>query len=488
MRPVSELIPSPLASKVDPKLLVLLPTRTIETTQPGTLFFAVRGAQVDGHSRVLEALGLGAVVVVEDPTLYESIDRAILVPSSRAAWASAIARWHHEPTRKLKLVGITGTNGKSTTGFIFRQLWQHLKIPNGLIGTVKYCIEERELPSKLTTPDAGELQALFSQMVERRVSHAAVEVSSIALDQHRIGGSRFECALFTNFTQDHLDYHLDLETYYRAKRRLFLDYEFKTAVLNLDDAAGRRLKSEIQRPVLTFSIEEPAADIFAEAFEFDSAGVRATVRSPVGTFSFSSPLIGRYNLANLLGVFAAGVALGHDPALMAESFGYAPGAPGRLERPLPQRGYPQVFVDYAHSEDALRNVLKSLTEIKSPQSKLITVFGCGGARDRTKRPKMGKVVSEFSDVIVLTSDNPRTEDPETILDEIEVGIRSPKQRFHRLVNRREAIHQALKLSSREDIVLVAGKGHETYQIIGKEEFPFDDRQVIRDYYNIPEKF
>jgi len=453
--------------------------------RPGSCFVAVKGAKRDGHDLIEAVLASGAAaVVVENEELFRRYSRTAWVPSTRRALADAAARWYGVASSKLRIAGVTGTNGKTTTTFLLREVWDVLNIKSGVIGTVENRIGDRRLTSSLTTPGPLALQKLFDEMVRESVSHVAIEVSSIALDQERTAGTQFGVGIFTNLTQDHLDYHGTFESYFASKLKFFREYNLPAAVINLDDPWGRRLTREsIAGRVVTFGVEDRTADFHVEQAAFDRRGTTAIVVTPDGRFDFTTPLIGVHNLYNCLGVIAAAEALGHSPAKVIAALRSAKGAPGRLERAETPPGGPNVFVDYAHSADALENVLRALIKLRGEgPGRIITVFGCGGDRDRGKRPKMAGVVSSLSEVTIATSDNPRTEDPQKILDDVEVGINRAATDYHREVDRRTAIGRALELARPEDFVLVAGKGHETYQIIGTTQIPFDDRLVIRDHY------
>lgn len=461
-------------------------TDSAKAVAPGSLFFALRGTRIDGHSFIPQALSQGAAaVVVETQEAFEANPQAVWVDSTRSALGEAAARWDGEPTRSLKLVGVTGTNGKTTSAFLLDGIWRALGRRSGMVGTVEYRIADTVLPAPLTTPDALTLQPLFRQMREAQVSHAVMEVSSIALDQDRVAGTRFEIGLFTNFTPDHLDYHGSMESYLAAKARLFSDYAPAASVFNADDPAWANLRVACRSPnCWTFSLASKGADFVVSRHSANASGIRAEVDTPAGPVTLRSPLLGAHNLSNLLGVLAVEYALGGDLARVAQLLETGVGAPGRLERVAHDGERPYVFVDYAHTEDALRNVLQSLRKVRATSGgRIVTVFGCGGDRDRSKRPRMAEVAAELSDVVVATSDNPRTEDPEAILDEVVKGIPASVA-YHRDADRAQAIRWALQEAKPGDFVLVAGKGHETYQILGTEKVPFDDREVIRDYYGV----
>lgn len=489
MKPLSTILPpsAVLASRLTGDLPVSSLVNSTQALTPGALYFAIKGSRTDGHDLLSLALAQGAAaVVVETRVAYEACPRALWVESTRRALGEAADRWYEQPTCSIDLVGVTGTNGKTTTTFLLDRIRRAAGLKTGIIGTVEYRIGETIEPAPLTTPDALTLQSLFARMRNAGVTHAAMEVSSIALDQHRTAGCRFHTALFTNLTPDHLDYHGTMENYLRAKARLFEQSRPKFAVLNADDPAHVQLKAVCSNPtqVLTYSTGDGAADFRVEAKELTAAGIRARIATPAGELELVSPLLGLHNLSNCLGVLAVHYCGGGDLSGAVQALRDDLGAPGRLERVAEAPGRPYVFVDYAHTEDALRNVLESLRRVRgSGKGRIVTVFGCGGDRDRSKRPRMGAVAAELSDILVLTSDNPRTENPEGILDEVAAGIPNPTAQF-REVDRRRAICLALETAQPGDFVLVAGKGHETYQIVGEQKVPFDDRRVIRDYYGV----
>jgi len=470
---------------------VSLDTKIVDVVQDsrcvsqGSLFVALKGGHSDGHLYLSEVSRKGAISVVESSTEPRA-DLWVKVRSTREILGKIASRFWGNPTTNFNLVGVTGTNGKTTTCFLLDQLWTEMGLVTGMIGTVKNKIGREILDSNLTTPGPIELQELFHRMAQRRVEACAIEVSSIALDQYRTQGSDFKVAVFTNFSQDHLDYHQTMESYLEAKLKLFSDYHVPCVVVNLDDPQSEKvLKTSDAKRKLTFSLANPNADFSVVHSEFRKNGIMARIKTPQGEFEFVSPLIGEHNLMNILAVLAVVEGLNQDLSLSVKALSKSFGAPGRLQRAVVGDYYPSVFVDYAHSDDALENVLKALHKLRGDAAgKIITVFGCGGDRDKTKRPKMAKVASRFSDITVATSDNPRTEDPDSILNDIEVGIERDKTSYHREINRRAAICLALKLAKQEDIVLIAGKGHETYQIIGTQKQDFDDIRVVRDFYGL----
>lgn len=449
----------------------------------GELFFAIKGASFDGTSKILEALEKGAAaVVVEEEALYEKYPQTLLVKDIRAQLSKTASLWYQNPTEKFNLVGITGTNGKTTTAFLLNELWEKCGYRTGMVGTVQNRILNRVTPSTLTTPGPIELQQLFFEMTQEKVSEVVMEVSSIALDQKRVWGSRFAAGVFTNFSSDHLDYHGTLDHYFESKLRLFKDYKLPLAVINLDDPRAMEIiKNTRAKKVLSYAVHESQADFQVKKFSTSLKGTHARLKTPLGEVELQTSLVGDYNLYNCLATLATQFGLKGELQKSLQVFPLLKGAPGRLERVLCEGKAPFVFVDYAHSEDALRNILKTLRDLKTSTGKIITVFGCGGDRDKTKRAPMGKVASTFSDLTVITSDNPRTEDPDQIISDIEQGL-NPQSDFLIEKDRSKAIRKALSLAGVHDIVLVAGKGHETYQILGTTYFPFDDRQVIREYY------
>jgi UDP-N-acetylmuramoyl-L-alanyl-D-glutamate--2,6-diaminopimelate ligase len=451
----------------------------------GSLFFAVRGTSVDSHTFVPQVLAKGAAVVVEDPQAFEVAERAVLVASTRAILGKVADRFWGKPSSKFSVVAVTGTNGKTTTTHLLEQAWTLAGKVSGMIGTIRYQVGPHSFSAPLTTPDALSLQKLWAEMAQVHVEYAAMEASSIALDQGRVNGTKVRAAVFTNLTQDHLDYHHTMEEYFLSKRKLFLDFHPEIAVIGVDDAWGQRLWGESTSPKkYRFSVTGNEAEFQLLSYEVGAEAVLARVRCMGEVHQIETKLLGRHNIANLLSAAATLVGLGWSVDQALKILSHCPGAPGRLER-VGQPGGCEVLVDYAHSDDALEQVLKSLEAVRDARKgRIITVFGCGGDRDKLKRPKMARVVSLLSDITVATSDNPRTEDPSSIIDDIEVGILSDRTQYVREVDRRSAIHAALRLARPEDVLLIAGKGHETYQIIGKEKLPFDDREVVREYFQV----
>jgi UDP-N-acetylmuramoyl-L-alanyl-D-glutamate--2,6-diaminopimelate ligase len=440
---------------------------------PGSLFFCVRGEKRDGHEFAAQVVEAGAVALVVERELEVGVPQ-IVVPSARAAMAPLAARFHGDPTAQLRVVGVTGTNGKTTTAFLVREILEAAGLQTGLLGTVKQVVGGAEEGVERTTPEAIDLQATFRRMLEAGDRACAMEVSSHALALHRADAIRFEVALFTNLTQDHLDFHADMEDYFDAKRLLFAAGP-GTAIVNVDDEFGARLTGEFG--CVTFSAEGREADYVARDVSFDAGGAGFTVISADGERQVRTGLPGHFNVANALGAFAVARALGIDAETAVAGLAGAGRVPGRFEPIDEGQGF-AVLVDYAHTPDSLENVLRAARRLTA--GRLISVFGAGGDRDRDKRPKMGRAGAELSDLTVLTSDNPRSEDPEAIVAEVAAGARGASE-LEIVVDRRAAIVLALGRAEPGDTVVIAGKGHEQGQEFeGGRKIPFDDREVARE--------
>jgi UDP-N-acetylmuramoyl-L-alanyl-D-glutamate--2,6-diaminopimelate ligase len=450
---------------------------------PGSLFVAVRGELFDAHKFIPQVISQGAVGVISELARPNDFAGAWLqVESVRRAMAPAAATVHHHPSRELQLVGITGTNGKTTTAYLIASIPEAAGEPVAMTGTVEYRIGAKKIKADRTTPEATDMQRLLREAVEVGCKTAVMECSSQAMDFHRCDALDYSVAVFSNLTRDHLDYHQTMENYWYAKQRLFdgrLGSRPKTAVINMDDPYGRELAAKLEREgqrVVRYAVKSDA-DVTARAAEFSLAGMRFQLHTPAGGCDFHSPLVGPPHVYNTLATVASGLALGYDLEVITRALATCTGAPGRFER-VPHDGDFAVVVDYAHSDDALLNVLRTARAVTA--GRIITVFGCGGDRDRSKRAPMGEAAGSLSDVVILTSDNPRTEDPEQILADAEVGIRKTSKPYEKIADRRAAIHQAISQARANDLVLIAGKGHEDYQIIGREVFHFDDKEVARE--------
>ena len=457
--------------------------------KPGSVFVAVKGLQVDGHAYVRQALAAGAsAVVIQEPSLKAPAAVPVIrVRDTRRALGLLASRLHHDPSARLRVIGITGTNGKTTVSYLCKGLLEAAGRRVGLIGTVAYQIGSERLAAAHTTPGAVELQVLLARMVDDGMDAAVMEASSHALALDRTAGCEFDVAVFTNLTQDHLDFHADMEDYFQAKLRLFAGLAApgikrgpKRAIVNLDDARGARVSSATIVPVWTYAVKH-RADIQARDIRLSIAGTTFTAVTPAGPFQVESRLVGEHNVYNILAAVGVGLQEGLSPDTIRRGLLAVTTVPGRFERVEAGQDF-SVIVDYAHTEDALARLLAAARALKT--GRIITVFGCGGDRDRGKRPKMGRVAAEQSDVVILTSDNPRTEDPMAIIREVEAGVRAAldpaRTRYQVIADRKLAIEAAIREAKRGDMVLLAGKGHEDYQILGNTKIHFDDREVARE--------
>ena len=459
-------------------------THDSRQAREGTLFVAIKGLAMDGHRFVDDVIRRGAAGIISEEVRPAGFDGAWLrVRDAREALAKAAAVINGDPSHRLDLVGITGTNGKTTTTYLCFALAEAAGIKPAMLTTVEYRIGDRSEPAVRTTPEASDTNRFLRTAVDEGCGMAVMEASSQAIDLHRCDWLRFRVAVFTNLTRDHLDYHLTMENYYDAKKKLFdgrLGEAPRSSVVNIDDEWGQRLARELAdagQRVVTFSQNSPA-DLTAKNVEVSLIrGTSFTLSTPAGKREIISPLVGRPHVYNMLSATAAALELGYGLDAIAEGLSKCVGAPGRFER-VAHDGDFAVVVDYAHTDDALLNTLKTARDLTS--GRVITVFGCGGDRDRTKREPMGRVAGENSDLVFITSDNPRTEDPLKIISEIEVGVRETGREFHSVSDRRDAIYRAIASARTGDVVIIAGKGHETYQVIGNEKFHFDDRQVAAE--------
>jgi UDP-N-acetylmuramoyl-L-alanyl-D-glutamate--2,6-diaminopimelate ligase len=458
------------------------------------LFVAISGNAQDGHRFIEKAVLNGARAVVlerADPNPLPGVT-FIRVKNCRQALGRLSAYYYGRPETKLCLIGITGTSGKTTTSYLIESILKRAGLAVGVIGTINYRYGAQCFPASVTTPESLDLQTLLADMVQEKITHVAMEVSSHALDQGRVGDMKFDQTIFTNLSQDHLDYHQDLETYFQAKSRLFHDHlkSRGLAIINRDDPYGQRLWQDWEGPKQGFAIENQAAYRPLE-IRSDLRGLQVTIQTPRGVFNLKSPLIGRYNLYNFLAAWAVGEGLGLDSTIIQEGLQALTRVPGRMEAVDNPKGV-TILVDYAHKPEALRFALRSLKE--NQEGRILTVFGCGGDRDKGKRPMMGKVAGQLSQLTLVTSDNPRSEDPLMIIKEIEAGLKEtgipyieqkaldqlPSSPGYTVIpDRREAIATAVRLARPGDVVLVAGKGHETYQLVGSKVLSFDDCQEVR---------
>ena len=449
-------------------------TDKIKDTKENTLFVCIDGNQFDGHKMAQQALSNGAIVLTQRDL---KIDRQIQVENTRKAYSQIASNFYDNPTKSLKLIGVTGTNGKTSTSFFIKNMLKGMGYKCGLIGTIENDFGDGKLESTLTTPEPMELQKLFRNMVDNGCEYCVMEVSSQALAQKRVYGLEFEASILTNITVDHLDYHITMENYINSKLELFKNS--KKAIVNIDDNNVKTVLSRIECPVVTCSIIENKADytaknvICTESFvQYELVGIDC-----IGRINVNLP--GEFTVYNSLCASSALLELGFSIDQITKSTEKIKQVKGRAERvPVPKNF--TVIIDYAHTPDGLENILNCIKGFS--KGKIITVFGCGGDRDKSKRAEMGRIAGELSNMAVVTSDNPRTENPLLIINDILSGMEKTKSKLAIIENRRQAIEFALSKARRGDVVLLAGKGHETYQIIGNEKIHFDEREIIKEYF------
>ncbi len=448
--------------------------------KPGGLFVALNGEHANGSDFVSQAVERGAEAVISEAGELKTRATNVVVPDCRAALADLAATFFQHPSRALKIAGVTGTNGKTTTTFLIKHICDKALLLCGLLGTVRYEIGDRILPAKRTTPESLDTQDLLWQMRSAGCKAAAMEVSSHALMQSRVRGVEFDAAIFTNLTQDHLDYHGTMDAYLEAKALLFsklAEQPKKKAIsiFNLDDRFGAQLIARFRNELSMVTYGQGAlADFRASNVRVDFNGTSYQLDAEGRSFLVRLPLIGTFNVYNSLAAIAGAHAMGVNIRTAVLALASVPAVPGRLE-PVPAQRQFRVFVDYAHTEDALLNVMKTCRELKP--GRLIVVFGCGGSRDKTKRPRMGAVVDQYADFAIVTTDNPRKEDPLAIIEDIKPGMQRDK--YEVIVDRREAIFKAISMAEPRDIILIAGKGHESTQEFADQTLAFDDVQVAR---------
>lgn len=447
--------------------------------KPEDMFVALRGSNVDGHKFISNAIEAGAICIVAQENFEQDVPCRVIVPDSRHALALLAAKFYNYPSRKLKVAGITGTNGKTTTVYMVKSIFESRLKKTGLIGTIEYLAGQYQFGAFNTTPESLHLERLLSVMLSEKIRNVVMEVSSHALKTGRVRMIDFNVVAFTNLTQDHLDFHHTMDEYREAKALLFdkVKGKNKWAILNMDDPSYEFFYKRSDCSYLSYSLNNPRADLFLRGVERADIGYRFHMVTPLGEEDIHLKLTGHFNLYNALCAAGVAMASGVDSGTVKRGLEAMTFVPGRMERVNLGKEY-SVFVDYAHTPDALGNVMKAAKEIAG-EHKLIAVFGCGGDRDKEKRPLMSKAVSEFADIIFLTSDNPRKEDPQAIIDDAKEGLNGNKE-AHVVIDRKEAIAEALAKAGEGDIVVVAGKGHEDYQIIGDEKIHFDDREVIRE--------
>lgn len=453
---------------------VLDVTQDSRLVKEGSLFVCIKGAAFDGHNVAAEMLEKGAAAIVVERDL--GLDKQIIVDNSRAVYSPICSNFFNNPADKLKLIGLTGTNGKTTTTFLIKQILENVGKKVGLIGTVQNMIGDKIYPAKFTTPDPYELQKLFAMMVDAGCEYCVMEVSSQALAQGRVNGLRFALAAFTNLTQDHLDYHKTWENYFNSKRILFENADI--AVTNADDEHGMKIIEDLDfDKIVTYAVNTNDASYVAKNVSFKPSGVEyELVGDSIGRCN--CPIPGRFSVYNSLCAASCALSLGIDFSDVLDAISKSNGVKGRIEV-VPNGGRDfTIIIDYAHSPDGLENIITSLQEIA--KGRVVTLFGCGGDRDKTKRPKMGKIVAELSDYCIVTSDNPRSENPADIIKDILVGMEGINTPYTVIENRKEAIAYAIKNAQKDDIILLAGKGHETYQILPTGTIHFDEREAVAE--------
>ena len=460
-------------------------THDSRQTRQETLFVAIKGETADGHRFIPDVMRRGATGVISEQDAPAAFEGSWLkVADARVALAQAAAAVYGDPSHELDLIGITGTNGKTTTTYLCFALAEAAGVKPAMLTTVEYRIGDRSEPAVRTTPEASDTNRFLRQAVDEGCKMAVMEASSQAIDLHRCDALRFKIAVFTNLTRDHLDYHETMENYFDAKKKLFdgrLGEAPSVSVINIDDEWGIKLADELRangQRVVTFSLNNSDADL--SGTNIDVSLVRGTsfdLRTPRGQLHINSPLVGRPHVYNMTAATAVGIELGHKLDSITKALSTCVGAPGRFER-VPHDGDFAVVVDYAHTDDALLNTLQTARGLT--KGRLITVFGCGGNRDRSKRRPMGEIAAEYSDAVVITSDNPRNEDPLKIVADIEAGVKEKGTAYEVIPDRREAIFRVVAAAKPDDVVIIAGKGHEPYQIIGSDKFHFDDREVAAE--------
>ncbi len=466
-------------------------THDSRAARAGTLFVAIKGETTDGHRFIDDVLRRGAAgIISEFDAPVEFTGAWLKVSDARSALARAAAAVYGDPSKQLELIGITGTNGKTTTTYLCFALAEAAGKKPAMLTTVEYRIGDESEEAVRTTPEASDTNKFLREAVDAGCTVSVMEASSQAIDLHRCDGLHFKIAIFTNLTRDHLDYHGSMENYFAAKKKLFdgsLGERPARSIINIDDEWGKKLAQDLtesgQRVITTSLQAQPPASADGANATFTAAdidvslvnGTNFTLQTPNGTFDITSPLVGRPHVYNMLSATAAAFELGFPIEAIRKGLSTCIGAPGRFERVAHDADF-AVIVDYAHTDDALLNTLETARDLA--KGRIITVFGCGGDRDKSKRAPMGEIAGRFSDVVIVTSDNPRKEDPLKIISEIEVGLKD--KNYEVIPDRREAIKRAVSIAKKDDVIIIAGKGHETYQIVGPDKFHFDDREVARE--------
>ncbi len=449
--------------------------------KPGDLFICIVGLHSDGHQFIPQAITQGATAILAEKAVEVPADIAVaMVPDTRKAMAQVAAAFYGYPSQRLKLIGVTGTNGKTTTTWLIRSILEHWGKKTGIMGTIHTRIDEIEADAARTTPEAPDIEKFLALCCQHQAEYVVMEVSSHALSLDRVDGLSYHQAIFTNLTQDHLDYHHTMEAYLEAKCKLFQMIQPErgnVCIVNVDDPAASAFIKAAQAPVVTCSLH-PGADLYIEDLHMDASGTSFVYCWKGKKYPVHMTLVGDFNVHNALGAIASALCENVPPEVIREALKNIRGVPGRFQSVNEGQNY-MVIVDYAHTPDGLENILK--TGRKLAKNRLITVFGCGGDRDHTKRPLMGAIASEYSDYVIVTSDNPRSEEPEEIIRQILVGIK--KSNYEVMADRKQAIKKAIEMAQAGDLIMIAGKGHETYQLVKNQVLHFDDVEVARDCIN-----
>jgi UDP-N-acetylmuramoyl-L-alanyl-D-glutamate--2,6-diaminopimelate ligase len=468
----------PLEIFGDPSIEITGISQDSRSVKPGDLFVCIKGTKYDGHQFLSKAAAAGAVAAVVEDLPEDNYGLTLVkLPSVATDLKEFVSSFYNYPDRQLHLIGVIGTNGKTTSTYLMKNILEAAGFSTGLIGTIANLIKERLLEAHNTTPGTLELQQLFAEMVAAGVSHVVMEVSSHSIHQGRIGGLNFKNGIFTNITQDHLDYHKTFEEYLDVKTSFFADLaDDAHAAINIDDLHAEYIISRTKAKITTYGIKGPA-DVRAENIRVTANGVIYTVFTPQGSIDLDLKLTGSFNIYNSLGVVASALAMGIDLKTIKQGLENVIGVPGRFQLVTVPNANFGVIVDYAHTPDGLENILTTGRGLKP--NRLWVVFGCGGDRDRTKRPQMGALAAKLADYTIITSDNPRSEDPLSIIKDIEAGFvaANPNARYSLIPDREQAIREAIRRADAGDLILIAGKGHETYQIFKDETIHFDDREV-----------
>jgi len=453
-----------------------------KTVEAGHLFAAMKGEETDGSCFISEAVANGAAAVLSERKSPRDFDRIwIQVRDARESLSLCAANFYGNPSRQLEVVGVTGTKGKTTVVYILEEILKQAKRKPGVISTISYRGPGLKRKAKRTTPESPDLQNMMRKMLNKGATHCIMEVSSHALELKRVTGTEFDVAVFTNLSGDHLDYHRSMGHYFEAKKKLFqTNSKQRTAVINLDDPWGKTLRSQLTTGVMTYGLQ-PAAMLYGENYVLTPQGIQLTVRHSAGKERFTSPLLGRPNVYNILAATATAMTMNISPSKIRDGLARMNGVPGRFEK-IKNRFGLHIYVDYAHTDAALESLLEMAKNLY--EGKIILVFGAGGDRDKSKRPRMGKAAGKYADWSIITSDNPRSEDPLSIIRDIEKGLQnSGRGKYEIEPNRKKAIKKAIQMGKRGDVVLVAGKGHENYQIIKNKIYDFDDAEVIKSFLN-----